>query len=78
MQQTFTLTEDQLRNAVAQYLYDEGLTEITDGTMEMTIFDDNSLEGILTNTEVKKFFDSTNQFTSAHDCCKIQCGVKNG
>ena len=39
---------------------------------------DNSLEGILTNTEVKKFFDSTNQFTSAHDCCKIQCGVKNG
>ena len=47
MQQTFTLTEDQLRNAIAQYLYDEGLTEITEGTMEMTIFDDNSLEVIL-------------------------------
>jgi len=39
---------------------------------------DNSLDGILNNKEVKKFFDSTNQFTSAHDCCKIQCGVKNG
>jgi|TARA_R110001592_G_scaffold18884_3_gene78138 MoaA/NifB/PqqE/SkfB family radical SAM enzyme len=38
----------------------------------------NSLDGILNNEEVKKFFDSTNQFTSAHDCCKIQCGVKNG
>lgn len=39
---------------------------------------DNSLTGILTKKEVKEFFDSTNQFTSAHDCCKIQCGIKNG
>ncbi len=39
---------------------------------------DNNVNDILTNTNVKEFFDSTNQFTSAHDCCKIQCGVKNG
>ncbi len=37
-----------------------------------------NLQDILSNIDVKKFFDSTNQFTSAHDCCKIQCGVKNG
>ena len=39
---------------------------------------DNTIDGILENTEVKKFFESTKQFTSAHECCKIQCGVKNG
>lgn len=38
----------------------------------------NSLESILNNDDVKQFFGSTNQFTSAHQCCKIQCGVKNG
>lgn len=39
---------------------------------------DNTLDGILNNNEVKNFFESTKQFTSAHDCCKIQCGKKNG
>jgi len=39
---------------------------------------DSTLDGILENTEVKNFFESTKQFTSAHECCKIQCGVKNG
>ena len=38
----------------------------------------NTLGSILNNTKVKQFFDSTKQFTSAHECCKIQCGVKNG
>jgi len=37
-----------------------------------------TLDGILNNNDVKNFFDSTKQFTSAHDCCKIQCGKKNG
>ena len=36
----------------------------------------NSLDSILKQKEVKEFFDSTKQFTSAHECCKIQCGVK--
>ena len=40
--------------------------------------ENNSLQDILTKAEVKEFFESTNQFTSAHDCCKIKCGVKNG
>lgn len=39
---------------------------------------DNTLDGILNNNDVKNFFESTKQFTSAHDCCKIQCGKKNG
>ena len=39
---------------------------------------DNSITDILEWSEVKKFFDSTKQFTSAHECCKIKCGVKNG
>lgn len=39
---------------------------------------DNTLNQILENNSVKNFFDSTKQFTSAHECCKIQCGVKNG
>ena len=28
------------------------------------------------NKTVENFFQSTKQFTSAHECCKIQCGVK--
>ena len=39
---------------------------------------DNTLNQILENNSVKEFFASTKQFTSAHECCKIQCGVKNG
>jgi len=39
---------------------------------------DNTLKQILENKSVKDFFKTTNQFTSAHECCKIQCGVKNG
>jgi MoaA/NifB/PqqE/SkfB family radical SAM enzyme len=39
---------------------------------------DNTLKSILERTEVKEFFNSTKQFTSAHECCKIKCGVKNG
>ena len=38
----------------------------------------NTLNQILENTSVKDFFETTKQFTSAHECCKIQCGVKNG
>lgn len=38
----------------------------------------NSLMDILNNKEVKDFFNSTNRFTSANECCKLQCGVKNG
>jgi MoaA/NifB/PqqE/SkfB family radical SAM enzyme len=37
---------------------------------------DNTLDGILNNDHVKNFFESTKQFTSAHECCKIQCGKK--
>jgi sulfatase maturation enzyme AslB (radical SAM superfamily) len=36
----------------------------------------NTLDGILNKNNVKDFFESTKQFTSAHDCCKIQCGKK--
>jgi len=39
---------------------------------------DNTLNQILENNSIKDFFTSTKQFTSAHECCKIQCGVKNG
>jgi MoaA/NifB/PqqE/SkfB family radical SAM enzyme len=39
---------------------------------------DNTLNQILENNSIKEFFGSTKQFTSAHECCKIQCGVKNG
>jgi len=38
----------------------------------------NTLQDILQRSDVVEFFNSTKQFTSAHDCCKIQCGVKNG
>lgn len=39
---------------------------------------DNTISSILEWQEVKEFFKSTKQFTSAHECCKIKCGVKNG
>ena len=39
---------------------------------------DNTLDQIMENKSIKEFFASTKQFTSAHECCKIQCGVKNG
>jgi sulfatase maturation enzyme AslB (radical SAM superfamily) len=38
----------------------------------------NTLNQILEKPNIKEFFASTKQFTSAHECCKIQCGVKNG
>ena len=38
----------------------------------------NTIGEILENSEVKKFFATTKHFDSAHECCKIQCGVKNG
>ena len=38
----------------------------------------NTLEKILKNKKVENFFQSTKDFESAHECCKIQCGVKNG
>lgn len=36
------------------------------------------LQDILQDSSIKEFFQSTKQFTSAHECCKIKCGVKNG
>ena len=39
---------------------------------------DNTLDGILNRNDVKEFFESTKQFTSAHDCCKIQCTKEIG
>ena len=35
-----------------------------------------TLNDILGNKDIKDFFNTTKQFTSAHQCCKIQCGVK--
>jgi organic radical activating enzyme len=37
-----------------------------------------TIEQILKNESVVKFFESTKKFTSAHECCKIHCGVTNG
>jgi sulfatase maturation enzyme AslB (radical SAM superfamily) len=37
-----------------------------------------SVEDIIGNKEVIKFFQSTKNYESAHNCCKLQCGVKNG
>jgi len=37
-----------------------------------------TLTKILEDKDVIDFFNSTKQFTSAHECCKIQCGVSNG
>lgn len=39
---------------------------------------DTNFQNIMQDSEVKNFFQSTKQFTSAHECCKIKCGVKNG
>lgn len=39
---------------------------------------DNTFNQIMENKSIKEFFASTKQFTSAHECCKIQCGVKHG
>lgn len=36
----------------------------------------NTIEQILTNQKVKKFFDSTKSYQSADKCCKIYCGFK--
>ena len=33
---------------------------------------------ILNNARVKNFFDSTKDFETAHECCKIKCGINNG
>ena len=53
MEEKHTMTEDEVRNALVQWLYDEGRTEITDGTVEVTIFDDSSAElTIYTDTSV--------------------------
>lgn len=38
----------------------------------------NSLDDILNTDIVQEFFSTTKQFTSAHECCKIHCGVNNG
>lgn len=36
-----------------------------------------TLKEILNNDAVKDFFNSTKYFESAHECCKIECGVSN-
>jgi len=38
----------------------------------------NTIETILGNYEVKKFFESTKSYETADKCCKIYCGVTNG
>ena len=38
----------------------------------------HSLNEILENKKVIDFFNTTKDFKSAHECCKIQCGVNNG
>jgi MoaA/NifB/PqqE/SkfB family radical SAM enzyme len=37
-----------------------------------------SISDILNNSDVKTFFQSTKDYESAHNCCKLQCGVNNG
>lgn len=37
-----------------------------------------SIKEILSNKEVISFFQSTKNYESAHNCCKLQCGIKNG
>ena len=37
----------------------------------------HSLNEILKNKKVINFFNSTKDFKSAHECCKIQCGGKH-
>ena len=41
------MTEDEVRNALVQWLYDEGRTELTDGMVELTILEDSSAEIVL-------------------------------
>ena len=36
----------------------------------------NTVEQILNNTNVKRFFDSTKSYDTAFNCCKIYCGKK--
>ena len=38
----------------------------------------HTINEILNNTRVKNFFKTTKDFETAHECCKIQCGVING
>jgi len=38
----------------------------------------NTIEQILEDTQVKRFFESTKSYETADKCCKIYCGVKNG
>jgi hypothetical protein len=38
----------------------------------------HTLNEILENKKVIDFFNTTKDFNSAHECCKINCGVKNG
>jgi MoaA/NifB/PqqE/SkfB family radical SAM enzyme len=38
----------------------------------------NTIEQILGDDEVKRFFESTKSYETADKCCKIYCGVKNG
>ena len=53
MEEKHTMTEDEVRNALVQWLYDEGRTEIADGAVEVTIFEDSSAElTIYTDTSV--------------------------
>ena len=42
-----TLSEKELRQAIAQFLVDEEKTEITNGTMELTIYENNTVDVIL-------------------------------
>ena len=47
------MSEDEVRNALVQWLYDEGRTKIADGSVEVTIFEDSSAELIIyTDTSV--------------------------
>ena len=48
-----TMTEAEVRNALVQWLYDEDRTELTDGSAEITIFEDQSAEVVIyTDTSV--------------------------
>ena len=38
----------------------------------------HTINDILNNARVKNFFDSTKDFETAHECCKIKCGINNG
>ena len=43
----YTLSETDLRQAIAQFLFDEEKTEITNGTMELTIYENNTVDVVL-------------------------------